>query len=428
MISTGRSVYRDRQNKNNMKNRKLFLLLDIDGVLLEAQGYRCACVDTINDFLKKMGQPYLSVDRSVADFFESSGISTEWDMVPLTLAAFVNWYCSKTKEQLPNVFPPDCSNTVFTDNEEFKKMLFEQISQYAEMLDPDQTCINAIYQKLQDSDGIALEFLWKLPIRDHFFVDTLNPIKAPFFAGLMNRLLGSDTFRNFYGIDAPFVCESYLETKDTPLISEKNRELLPSFAGSDIYPVIMTYRPSKFPAGSGNKPKNYFVNTPEGECALKLLGWDDGRVRMIGAGSLCYIEEKYGLRREYYVKPHPFHAVASVMMAVCGNEIQSLELSRLLCELDPEQSESPVTQWFHPDDEIVFAVFEDSVSGIKSVRAAAEVFKKWGYNVTAQLCGIRSTERKNKLLSDVRGVVLFDQINDALASVLADYRGKETNR
>ena len=39
-----------------------------------------------------------------------------------------------------------------------------------------------------------------------------------------------------------------------------------------------------------------------------------------------------------------------------------------------------------------------------------------------------NNERKNKLLSDVRGVVLFDQVNDALASVLADYRGKEMNR
>ena len=57
---------------NNMKDGKLFLVLDIDGVLLEAQGYRLACMDTINDFLAQMGQPGLSVDREVMTVGRSS--------------------------------------------------------------------------------------------------------------------------------------------------------------------------------------------------------------------------------------------------------------------------------------------------------------------------------------------------------------------
>ena len=404
---------------NNMKDGKLFLVLDIDGVLLEAQGYRLACMDTINDFLAQMGQPGLSVDREVTDRFESSGISCEWDMVPLTLAAFVNYYCSVTGEVLQDVFPPRCEKSVFPDNAAFKHMLLGQIIEYSKLLDPDATCINAIYNAYRESDGCGLEHLWRQPFRDRFFVDTLDPWKCPFFAGLMNRLLGSGEFRNFYGMEPPFECGSYLETKDRLLISDSNRALLPELPEKEIYPVVMTYRPTKYPAKAGNKGKNYLVNDPEGECALRLLGWADDRVPMVGTGSLCYIEEKYDLRRECYVKPHAFHALASVMTAVCEDEIEALEAAHQLCTADPEKSGSPAAKWFRPGEKLSLAVFEDSVTGIKSVRNAAEVLRKWGYEASAVACGIRTTEEKNKLLSDT-GAKLYNNINDALAEIICE--------
>ena len=408
-----------------MDDRKLFLILDIDGVLLESHGYRLACVDTINDFLSLMGQPQLSVDREIADRFEVCGIAAEWDMVPLALAAFVNWYCGITGAVLPDVFPPRCDQTIHFDNDDFKQMMLTQIDEFSGLLDPNETCINAIYHAYQKSDGRGLDHLWAQPFRDRFFVDTLDPRQCPFFAGLMNRLLGSEAYRDFYGMEAPLDCSSYLETKDRLLISEANRALLPALPERQIFSVVMTYRPTRFPVQNGNKGRNYFVNTPEGECALRLLGWTDGRIRMIGSGSLCYIEEKYELRREYYVKPHPFHALASVMMAVTGDEIEALETAHKLCTLNPEKSDSPAAKWFHPGERLRLAVFEDSVSGIKSVRNAAEVLREWGYDASAVLCGIRTTAEKSELLF-AAGAVLYDHINDALDAVLcADDKRRE---
>ncbi len=404
---------------SEMKDGKLFLILDIDGVLLEAHGYRLACMDTINDFLAQMGQPGLSVDRVITDRFEASGINAEWDMVPLALAAFVNFYCSVTGEVLPDVFPPCCEKAVYSDNEAFKQMLLHQITEYSKRLAPDETGINAIYRAYRETDGRGLEALWRQPFRERFFVDTLDPWKCPFFAGLMNRLLGSEEFRNFYGMEPPFACESYLETKDRLLISEANRSLLPELPIKEIYPVVMTYRPTKYPEKAGNKGKNYFVNDPEGECALHLLGWTDDRVRMVGTGSLCYIEEKYGLRREGYVKPHPFHALASVMTAVCPDELEALEIAHRLCADDPEKTGSPADSLFFPGEKLRLAVFEDSVSGMGSVRNAAEVLRKWGYDASAILCGIRTTAEKNQLLADT-GAVLYDNFNDALADVIRE--------
>ena len=417
MIFTGRLGC--RKQLNEMKDGKLFLILDIDGVLLEAHGYRLACMDTINDFLSQMGQPQLSVDRVITDRFEASGISCEWDMVPLALAAFVNFYCSITGEVLPDVFPPRCEKTVFPDNDAFKRMLLRQINEYSNRLAPDETGINAIYRTYREADGRGLEALWKQPFRERFFVDTLDPWKCPMFAGLMNRLLGSEEFLNFYGLEPPFECESYLETKDQLLISEENRSLLPGLPEKGIFPVVMTYRPTKYPEKAGNKGKNYFVNDPEGECALRLLGWTDDRVRMVGTGSLCYIEEKYGLRREKYVKPHPFHALASVMTSVCDDELEALEIAHGLCVYNPSITESPASGLFLPGEKLKLAVFEDSVSGMQSVRNAAEVLRKWGYDASAILCGIRTTEEKTQFLADT-GAALYDSFNDALADVIRE--------
>ena len=57
------------------------------------------------------------------------------------------------------------------------------------------------------------------------------------------------------------------------------------------------------------------------------------------------------------MKPHPFHALASVMAALCGNEIQALEMAWKLCEQDPKNEESPAAQWLSPNDDIILAVF-----------------------------------------------------------------------
>ena len=402
-----------------MGTRKKFLILDIDGVLLEAEGYRAACVDTINHFISLMGRPDIFITREIADVYEASGIACEWDMVPLTLAAFVNWYCETTGAIFAdNSFPPKCRQKNDLTNSEFHSMMLEKIPEYASLLNSSETCINAIYHGYLSREGTGLDALWKQPIRDRFFVDTLNPWKSPFFAELMNRLLGKNTFEEFYGLAAPLDCESYLETKDLLLISEYYRKLLPEIQGKNVYSAVMTYRPSRFPA-EGNKSSSYFVNTPEGECALKMLGWDHGRIPMIGCGSLCYIEEKYHLRRELYVKPHPFHALASAMIGLCNNEIQALELARVLCEADPETAQDPFKGLLSSGDRIELAVFEDSVSGIESVRSAGEILKRWKYDVEVICCGISTTGAKNRRLENL-GVKIYNNVNTAFDFVLGE--------
>ena len=408
-----------------MNEEKKFLILDIDGVLLEPHGYRAGCIDTVNDFLSKLGQPFLSIDKTIPEALEAAGITAEWDMIPLILAAFVNWYYQLFPQPSScSDFPVPLGNEIIKDNQVFYQMLLEKILDYQHMLDPNQTPIISIYHFLSCNEGKGLERLWKLPIRDRFFVDTLNPWKCQFFAQLMNRLLGADKFETFYGLKPLVNCDSYLETMDRLLISEHYRSLLPKITEKSFFPAVMTYRPTRLPSANGNKDSKYFVNTPEGECAMNLLSWSDGDVPMIGAGSLCFIEEKYNLRREYYVKPHPFHALASIMISLCKDEIQALETARSLCELDPEKDDIPTGLWIKPGESIKIMVFEDSVSGINSVKNAAAILNKWGIHTQPILCGIRSTKAKDALLKET-GADLYANINEALDSVFKQYTLKE---
>ncbi len=407
-----------------MAESPLFMLLDIDGVLLEAHGYRDACVDTINDLLRQMGQPGLSVDRSLTDAFEARGISAEWDMVPLTLAAFTDWYCSLTGVRFADAaFPPDCGAVRITDQSAFREMLERMVDEYIGLLDPELNVIDAIRMAYENGAADGLKILRGMPLWRTFFTNTLDPESSPYFRQLMCRLIGSAEFENFYGMPTPVSCEPYLVTRDLPLISEHWRTLLPELSGKEAFPVVMTYRPTRLPVMEGNNKALYYVNTPDGECALRLLGWTDGRIPMIGSGSLCYIENKYGVRREYYVKPHPFHAMASMLRTVC-DEMTALETARLLCELDPEKDPNPAAEILSPRKKIRLSVFEDSATGIESMKNAADVLRSWGYAVEELICGIMTTGEKNQKLIGA-GAVLYPDVNAAFDAVLTECERKQ---
>jgi len=66
-----------------------FLLFDIDGVLINPSGYRKAVHDTTSYFLNKLGFSKISINEEIITTFESIGITSEWDIVPLYLLSII---------------------------------------------------------------------------------------------------------------------------------------------------------------------------------------------------------------------------------------------------------------------------------------------------------------------------------------------------
>ncbi len=397
-----------------MNKEKQFLLLDVDGVLLESNGYRLSCLSAASHFIHCFGQPNITVENVVWETYEASGITAEWDMVPLILLSFLDIYYTDSGETpSPDCFNGGCRTICYNNQNEFTERLLRYIPKFREMVIPHTSVFFGIRDALLGGSD-ALPKLRGTELLKKMLTDTLNPRTCPFFAYLMTLLLGSETFRSFYGIEPPLDTPSLLETTDRKLISEENRVLLPALPANGIYPVIMTYRPTLLPRteNSGNMDSAYFVNTPEGECALRLLGWDDGRMPVIGAGSLCWIEEKYQLMRETYVKPHPMHALSAMLYALCGSETEALELARVLCGDEPHTNVRRVYELLPRSTPLRLSVFEDSVTGISSCLNAAEVLRKHGYSVRTDLNGIKTTPKKNERLLE-SGAKLYDNFNEA---------------
>ena len=65
---------------------KRILLFDLDGVLILPRGYRAAVHDTLTYFLDDLNLSHLEVDDGLPPLFESLGVTSEWDMIAVSLA------------------------------------------------------------------------------------------------------------------------------------------------------------------------------------------------------------------------------------------------------------------------------------------------------------------------------------------------------
>ncbi len=66
-----------------------FLFFDIDGVLMNPLGYRQATRDTLAHLFSEIGVNNIEIPESNFSAFEAQGITSEWDMIPLFLLAWM---------------------------------------------------------------------------------------------------------------------------------------------------------------------------------------------------------------------------------------------------------------------------------------------------------------------------------------------------
>ena len=62
------------------------VLFDLDGVLLKPGGYRASVHATMEYFLRQMGMEHANLQEKDIALLESMGVTSEWDMVPISLA------------------------------------------------------------------------------------------------------------------------------------------------------------------------------------------------------------------------------------------------------------------------------------------------------------------------------------------------------
>ncbi|MHC1770895.1 MAG: hypothetical protein AB9907_04020 [Flexilinea sp.] len=400
-----------------MMKQQTFLLLDIDGVLLRPGGYRQSYIDTVNHFLCLFGQPHLSVNMQVAEKFEFAEIQAEWDMVPLSIAAFLEWYAENSPDYSAFQSIVNAENLPSAGTQEdFYEFLLKKIMDFSGVLTSIDIPALAVYKNCrQRQSASVLPCIWNDSILDEFLADSLNVYKSPFFRRLENTVLGSKVFMETFGFPAEENLISNLEKLDSPIISKEYREKLANLNENGHHAAIITARPNLLPESVSRETIQSHTILPEAETALRLIGWKKNEMITIGVGSLCYMEQKYNLPKDTLLKPHAYHSLAAILNTLCDNQLKALETAKKVSDLWDRKdfTHNPMAGFLPEGSTIRLAVFEDSTSGIKSCMNAGVILNAFGYSVTTETYGIYTTDEKQALLTAINAEI-FPDINRAL--------------
>ncbi len=102
-------------------------------------------------------------------------------------------------------------------------------------------------------------------------------------------------------------------------------------------------------------------------------------------GKLEYIAAQHGLDPATLVKPSPFHALAGILLAWTGEELSALNAAYdwyRTGRLGGDFKELPKS--------FELILVEDTMGGVRSVRAAGEILRKAGFDVTVRAFGLTS--------------------------------------
>jgi len=341
---------------------KRIILLDIDGVLVQPGGYRAALRATVKRFI---GDYVIEEDVPVS--MEKRGISSEWDMSPLIIAAY--WEDVLSRQPMDNL-----SDDPVVAGEQIQKQ--RRVEEPRSLVIPAFALMDGQYPV---DAAYAAGCFPSIPseLRKNLMTESRDVYKSHTFRTFQHFTLGSEKFGSTYQLAVEFEAQSLLLTEDKANISAEVRERLRHERNSIIG---FTARPSKPPREWSGSHMGY---APEAELGLELAGLAD--IPLMAFGKLEYIAAQHGLNPATLMKPSPFHALAGILAAWTGDELSALNAAyawQTSGKLNGKFSELPKSFELY--------VIEDTMGGIRSVRAAGEIFRQAGFHVAVRTLGLTS--------------------------------------
>ncbi len=139
---------------------------------------------------------------------------------------------------------------------------------------------------------------------------------------------------------------------------------------------------------------------PEAEIALDLVGLPD--IPLISFGKLQYLGEQRGYDPEVLLKPSPVQALAGIAAALTGDEWAALQAA---CDWYETGQLKGVLAGLSQAFDVT--IVEDTLGGIRSVRAAGEILQKAGLDVTVRAYGLTSGSAAKSAAFEQAGVPHF---------------------
>lgn len=374
---------------------KKVILLDIDGVLVHHGGYRAALHATLNHFASLMGLSHFDFPEEKLAELEKRRIFSEWDMVPLLLAALWNDILS----QYPNLsLPTNLSSAAIETG--------RNINGYVprELVIPEFELITGLYPAESALQNKCFPFI-PIDLRTNILSQSRNVNFSHTMRLFQHYSLGSRVFNETYNLPAEVETESFLLTHDRSNIDDAIRAKL---CQPDVYLAGLTARPSALPREVVDH--SHVGYAPEAELALELVGL--ANIPLIGFGKLEYLAAQRGLDAGALIKPSPVHALAATVAAFTGNEwaglrsagdwVQTKKLNGVFADL-PREFE--------------LFVVEDTLGGIRSTQAAGEILQQAGFDVTVHALGLTSGSASKIEAFTQAGVRHFENWNILIKEV-----------
>ena len=337
------------------------ILLDIDGVLVQPRGYRAALRATVQRFV---GNSH--VDEDLLTYLEKRGISSEWDMAPLIIAAY--WDDVLSRSSIDNL-----SEDIIIASKQIQEQKIDPLNK---LTFPEFDLVVGQYPA---ETAFRAGYFAHVPelLKKNLLMDSRNVHKSVTMRTFQHFTLGSKKFEETYQLSAEFETESFLLTEDKANISKEN---IARLIQPNHFLSAFTARPSGVPRESIESSIGY---APEAELALELVGLTG--IPLMAFGKLEYIAAQHRLDPAALVKPSPFQALAGMLAAWTGNELEALNAA-----YEWHNTGKLNEKFSHLPKSFELVVVEDTMGGIRSVHKTAEIVVQHGYNVHSRLIGLTS--------------------------------------
>jgi hypothetical protein len=357
------------------------ILLDVDGVLVYPGGYRAALRATVNHFI----DPHFEIDEETLTELERRGISSEWDMAPLLLASY--WADILSRQPMQNL-PSDVLSAADEINRQRK------VDAPTRWFVPEFPLVAGQYPA---EAAFRAGCFSSIPydLRRNLLTDTRNVRKSHTMRVFQHYTLGSEKFTETYDLPGEFETESFLLTRDRPII---DREIRARLLHPNHRLAAFTSRPCAPPREVHASHIGYAL---EAELALELVGLPD--IPLIGYGRLDYLAKQRGLDTETLLKPSPVQALAAALAAFSGEEWSAVQAAadwQATGRLDGVFSSLPSS--------FELIVVEDTMGGIRSTLKAGEILEQAGLKITIQTLGLAFGGASKASAFEQAGIPFFD--------------------
>jgi len=353
------------------------ILFDMDGVLLEPHGYHTALQTSVKRIGQALGVPKAKITDNQIARFEALNITNEWDSVAICAAITLVHGWQYDPHLRLDCFQP-CLSVISDQAPDFDDFL-EQLPDGGDI--PGETAYAFLLDHHPWLADNQRSHLWTILSQCR---DIYQSLTLP---AHQENVLGSKNFHDHYRLPPRFDTHSYLSKYDRPIMTDQQYILLREWLKDPKHKAgIMTNRPNRSPDG--------YLSSPEAELGMALIGLVD--LPYVGSGVLAWFAvHNCQLPEHVLLKPNPVHALTLLQCCLGQPLTTSLERAVSLWQGQPDGR-----NW-QPFDGTRIIVFEDSIKGLQSVKAACSLLAKFNVFVDCKFVGVGNNPIKLAALDPI---------------------------